>query len=203
MNTLKNIQTTAQQAGVKALTNSQLFQLLGINQEECDLRSLLTQNKEQILKTGCTLTTAIKIDALGEIAQRYEATPRMLQPKISSSADGYKHICGRMKHLSYEECWVMYLNRANMVIATERLSIGGVTSTIVDVKLIVKRALELLASSMILVHNHPSGNASPGGNDKIQTKILKDAANLFDISLLDHLIVAGDSYFSFADDGII
>ena len=83
------------------------------------------------------------------------------------------------------------------------MSIGGVSSTVVDVKIVVKNALEKLASSLILVHNHPSGNANPGENDRIQTKLLKEAASLFDIALLDHLIIAGDNYFSFADDGII
>jgi DNA repair protein RadC len=71
------------------------------------------------------------------------------------------------------------------------------------VKIIVKRALELLASSIVLIHNHPSGNDKPGENDKVQTKMLKEATNLFDISLLDHIIIAGEGYFSFADDGIM
>ncbi|MPN15856.1 hypothetical protein SDC9_163192 [bioreactor metagenome] len=73
----------------------------------------------------------------------------------------------------------------------------------VDIKIVIKNALEKLASSLILVHNHPSGNAKPGENDKVQTRLLKEAAALFDISLLDHLIIAGDEYFSFADDGLI
>ena len=97
----------------------------------------------------------------------------------------------------------MYLNRANKLISKERLSIGGISATVVDVKIVIKNALDKLASSIILVHNHPSGNPSPGENDKVQTRILKDAASLFDIALLDHLIIAGDGYFSFADDGII
>jgi DNA repair protein RadC len=108
-----------------------------------------------------------------------------------------------LKHLSHEECWVVYLNRANKVLIKEQLSIGGVCATVVDVKIILKRAIELLASSLILIHNHPSGNAKPGENDKVQTKLLKGAADLFDITLLDHVIIAGDSYFSFADDGIM
>lgn len=203
MNTLKDIQTTFQKDGVKSLSDSHLFQLLGINMDTCDLRNLLTQNKEQLLRTGCTLTTAMKINALGEIAQRYESTPIRKLEKIQSSQSAYLLISGQLKNLQHEECWVLYLNRANKLIARERLSIGGVSSTVVDVKIIMKRALELLASSLILVHNHPSGNNSPGENDKIQTKLLKAAADLFDVSLLDHLIIAGDSYFSFADDGLI
>ncbi|MPM87279.1 hypothetical protein SDC9_134375 [bioreactor metagenome] len=97
----------------------------------------------------------------------------------------------------------MYLNRANKLISKERLSVGGVSATVVDIKIVIKNALEKLASSLILVHNHPSGNAKPGENDKVQTRLLKEAAALFDISLLDHLIIAGDEYFSFADDGLI
>lgn len=203
MNTLKDIQTTFQKDGVKSLSNSQLFQLLGITMETCDLRALLNQNKEQILRTGCTLTTAMKLNALGEIAQRYESTPIRKLEAIQSSQSAYLLISGQLKNLQHEECWVLYLNRGNRLIARERLSIGGVSSTVVDAKIIMKRALELLASSLILVHNHPSGNNSPGENDKIQTKLLKAAAELFDVTLLDHLIIAGDSYFSFADDGLI
>ena len=70
-------------------------------------------------------------------------------------------------------------------------------------KIVIKNALDKLASSIILVHNHPSGNLNPGENDKTQTRMLKEAASLFDISLLDHLIIAGDGYFSFADDGLM
>lgn len=123
--------------------------------------------------------------------------------KINSSEYAAKAISPMLRDLGHEECWVLYLNRANKLVAKERVSAGGISSTIVDVKMIIRSALEKLASSIILVHNHPSGNPAPGENDKIQTKIIRKAASFFDITLLDHIIIAGDSYFSFADDGLI
>ena len=152
---------------------------------------------------GIGPTKAVIIAALFEIAKRYSTAENMLLTQIHSSSGAAGLISPILRDLSHEECWVMYLNRANKLISKERLSIGGVSATVVDVKIIIKTALEKLASSLILVHNHPSGNSKPGENDKVQTKILKEAAALFDISLLDHLIIAGDEYFSFADDGII
>lgn len=103
-------------------------------------------------------------------------------------------------HLDHEECWVIYLNRSNRVIARERLSSGGVSSTTFDVKLVVKRAVETLASSIILIHNHPGGKAAPGESDRKQTELLRKAAQVLDIMLLDHIIVAGNKYFSFSEE---
>ncbi|AGY52917.1 hypothetical protein BRDCF_p290 [Bacteroidales bacterium CF] len=146
---------------------------------------------------------AITLTALFEIARRYSLTENRTQAQIQSSSSAAGLISPILRDLSHEECWVLYLNRANKLISKERLSIGGVSATVVDIKIVIKNALEKLASSLILVHNHPSGNAKPGENDKVQTRLLKEAAALFDISLLDHLIIAGDEYFSFADDGLI
>lgn len=203
MNTLKEIQTIYTQAGVKSLRDSELLQMLGINLEKCDFRTIFNQNREELLKKGFRAATATKIVVLGEIAHRYATTPVEMLQSIKSSKDAAAIIANDLKYLSYEECWVMYLNRSNKLLKKERLSIGGVSSAIVDVKIVVKRALELLASAIILVHNHPSGSSSPGEHDKKQTQLLKNAAALFDISLLDHLIIAGDSFFSFADDGLL
>ncbi len=152
---------------------------------------------------GIGPSKAVLLLSVFEIFRRFQTSVGKEQPKIQSSAYAAKIISPILRDLSHEECWVMYLNRANKLISKERLSIGGVSATVVDVKIVIRSALEKLASSIILVHNHPSGNPIPGENDKVQTKILKDAASLFDISLLDHLIIAGDGYFSFADDGII
>lgn len=203
MRTLKEIQELYSKSGVKSLRDAELLHLVGINLESCDLRQLFTSNKEELIRKGYTQATAIKLTALGEIAHRYSLMPVPEKIALQSSAAAAKLVIPELKNLDHEECWVMYLNRANRLITKERLSSGGVTATVVDVKLVVKRALELLASSIILVHNHPSGNDKPGEHDKTQTRILKDAACLFDITLLDHIIVAGDKYFSFADDGII
>lgn len=192
-----------QQSGVKALRDVELLQLLGINLESCDFLELFKSSREALLRKGFRASTAIKLNALGEVAHRYSLTPTPEKLSIQSSGSVAKMMSPMLKHLSHEECWVVYLNRANKVLMKEQLSIGGVCATVVDVKIVLKRALELLACSLILIHNHPSGNSKPGDNDKVQTKILKGAAELLDISLLDHIIIAGDSYFSFADDGIL
>ncbi len=154
-------------------------------------------------KKGIGPSKAISITAIFEIAKRFNIAEAKVLTQIQSSTYAANIISPLLRDLAHEECWVMYLNRANKLISKERLSIGGVSATVVDVRIVIRNALEKLASSIILVHNHPSGNPKPGENDKVQTRLLKDAAALFDISLLDHLIIAGDEYFSFADDGIM
>jgi len=175
-----------------------------ISSNENSLRELSKLPIERLIeRKGIGPSKAIAIIAIFEIAKRFASIEIKSLTQIQSSAYAAKIISPILRDLSHEECWVMYLNRANKLISKERLSIGGVSATVVDVKIVLKNALEKLASSIILIHNHPSGNPKPGENDKVQTKLLKDAAALFDISLLDHLIIAGDEYFSFADDGIM
>ena len=169
-----------------------------------NLRELSKLGIDKLIeKNGIGPTKAISISAIFEIARRFNSSVTKELPQIQSSAYAANIISPILRDLPHEECWVLYLNRANKLISKERLSIGGVCATVVDIKIVVKNALEKLASSIILVHNHPSGNPNPGDNDKLQTKLLKEAASLFDISVLDHLIIAGDQYFSFADDGLI
>ena len=153
--------------------------------------------------SGIGSVKAIKLIATFEIFKRILTENNGEPLQIKSSQYAATMMSPLLKDLNREECWVIYMNRANRLISKERISIGGVSATVIDVKIVIKSALEKLASSIILIHNHPSGNSTPGENDKLQTKILKDAARLFDISLLDHIIIAGDSYYSFADDGII
>lgn len=100
----------------------------------------------------------------------------------------------------YESVFVMFLNRANKVIGYAKISQGGTTSSIIDNKIILKYALDCLASGIILVHNHPSGNTSPSEQDRKHTKILKDACVLFDITLLDHIILTDNNYYSFLNE---
>ncbi len=169
-----------------------------------NLRSLMCSNIEKLKEIkGIGNSKALAVAVVGELTKRITETEARQLPNIKSSSSAAKLISPALRDLSHEECWVLYLNRANKLISKERLSIGGISATVVDVKIIIKNALEKLASSIILVHNHPSGNPYPGENDKNQTKLLKDAAAFFDISLLDHLIIAGDSYYSFADEGLM
>lgn len=103
----------------------------------------------------------------------------------------------------YESFFIILLNRANNVIGWAKISQGGVVGTIVDVKIIVKYVIDSLASGVILVHNHPSGKLSASNKDKKITERLKDIVRLFDSSILDHIILTEDNYFSFADNGIL
>lgn len=175
-----------------------------INAAGNNLRSLTNMSIDSLKKIkGIGPTKALVITAVSELTRRISSEEVKSSQQIKSSEYAAKIISPVLRDLSHEECWVMYLNRANRLIAKERLSKGGVSATVVDVKIVVKNALEKLASSIILVHNHPSGNPTPGDADKVQTKALHEAASMFDITLLDHLIIAGDTYFSFSDQGLM
>jgi DNA repair protein RadC len=123
--------------------------------------------------------------------------------KISGSKDAYDLVKSDLLDISHEQFWILMLNRANRVIKKCMISQGGVAGTVADPKIIFKLALEELASGVILAHNHPSGNLTASQADIDLTKKLKDAGRLLDIQVLDHLIVAGQKYFSFADEGLI
>ena len=127
----------------------------------------------------------------------------LVWPKITSSKDAYNIIFPLISDLQHEEFWVLLLNRSNKIIDKTKISQGGVTGTVIDVKIILKKAIEKLASSVILCHNHPSGNIEPSEADIGITRKLKEAAEIMDIKLLDHIIVADNSYFSFLDEGIL
>ncbi len=105
--------------------------------------------------------------------------------------------------LKHEEVWVLLLNRANKVLKKIQVSKGGVTGTVVDVRMIMKEAIDSLASAMILCHNHPSGNSNPSGDDDNITRKLKEAGKIMEIQLLDHIIVCDHSYYSYLDRGRI
>ena len=105
--------------------------------------------------------------------------------------------------LPHEEFWVLYLNNANKVLSKTQLSKGGITATLVDVRLLFKKAIEISAVAIIICHNHPSGKTEPSSQDKVLTKKIKEGGVSLDIKLLDHLIITEKSYFSFADNGKI
>lgn len=146
---------------------------------------------------------AITICAAFELGRRF-STEKTVTDKVSirDSSMIWKIMQPLLRGLQYEECWVLWLNRANYIIGKEKLSKGGMSATIVDIKLIISKTLEKKASGIILVHNHPSGNPKPGDADIRQTEALKKALTTFDISFLDHIIVCDDRYFSFADNRV-
>jgi len=152
---------------------------------------------------GIGRAKAINIMAALELGRRRKTSGISDNHKIQSSNDVFSIFNPILSDLRYEEFWLIYLNRSNRIISRSKISQGGISGTITDVRLIMKRALELLASSIIICHNHPSGNKEPSEADKRITSKIKEASSLFDISLLDHLIIAENEYFSFADNGII
>lgn len=144
---------------------------------------------------------AVTIGAALELGKRLcSEVPDVRKNIIHSPADVYRELSPVLRGLQHEECWILYLSRNNRVISREQLSVGGQSETIVEVKSVVRRALDLRASSLILVHNHPSGDPHPGNADIKLTLNLRKALDTFDISLLDHVIVSDGRYYSFADE---
>lgn len=143
---------------------------------------------------------AVVVLAAMEVARRYAFSPPTENRPIRQSRDAYEQLRPLLSDLMHEEFWVLYLNNANRVQNSFQLSKGGLTGTLVDVRLILKKALELGAVGLILAHNHPSGNLRPSKADLQITRKAKKAAGLMDIRLLDHLIVHGSEYYSFADE---
>ena len=152
---------------------------------------------------GFGKTTAIKLQSALELG--YRATLNKSKPslKIGNSHQVYALIKDKFYQLPHEEFWVVYLNRSNRVIGMDRTSKGGVSGTLVDPRIIFKAAVQKLASSIILVHNHPSGNLNASRADIELTRKLISAGKQLDIAVLDHLIITDEKYLSFADEGMI
>lgn len=146
---------------------------------------------------------AITIVAAFELGRRKKEYDTDEKPKITSSKDAYEILKRDLLDIQHEEFWVLLLNRANRVIRKHQVSQGGVSGTVADPKIIFKSALEELASGIILAHNHPSGNLTASQADIDLTRKLKDAGKLLEIQVLDHVIVAGQKYYSFADEGML
>ena len=145
--------------------------------------------------------TVVAAFELGRRAFSEDALGRM--QTVSDPKTVYQLMIPHMKGLDHEECWVLFLNSANVLIGKEMMSKGGLEATVMDCKMIARRALERMASSVILVHNHPSGSAMPGTADVNQTGILKKALSTCDICLTDHVVISDKGYYSFADEQLI
>ena len=135
---------------------------------------------------------------LGRRRQIFESSTKLV---IRNSIDAYSLIKPYLADLIREEFWVFHLNRASTVVLAEKLSIGGVSGTTVDIRLLYKSALERLTSSIILAHNHPSNQMRPSSSDIELTKQVVAAGKIFDIDVVDHLIVGASTFYSFADEG--
>ena len=152
---------------------------------------------------GIGMRRAERLVVAAEIGRRVAMTNSAEVVSISTDADVVRLMRGQLESISHEECWVLYLTSSNRLIERQRVSQGGVQATVVDHRLIVKRALELLSTQIIMVHNHPSGAASPSEADKVLTRKVAEAAALFDIKLLDHIIIAREGNFSFRREKLL
>lgn len=170
-----------------------------------DLNQLcqLTVKVLQSRYKGIGEAKAIGIKASLEIARRKSMIGKVDKYQIQSSHAAFKLLNPLIGDLPHEEFWIILLNRANKVIKTECVSQGGITGTVTDIRLIMKMAIEVFATGIILSHNHPSGNLKPSEQDIQITHRIRDAGQIFEIPVLDHLIVTESGYFSFMDEGIL
>lgn len=177
----------------------QLLQGVGNN-----LHALARLSVKDLMKIkGIGEAKAIAVIAALELGRRRREIEVEEKPRISGSRDCFLILQPHLQDLPHEEFWILVLNRANRVIAKHRISQGGVAGTVADPKIIFKLAVSDLASAIILAHNHPSGNLAASQADIDLTRKMKHAGNLLEIQILDHLIVAGQKYFSFADEGML
>jgi len=159
---------------------------------------------KQLMKfKGIGEAKAVSIAAALEIGRRRQNEKASVKAQISSSKAVFDLLQPLVADLPHEEFWIVYLNNSNKVIHKAQLSKGGITGTLVDVRLVIKQALELGAVSVILAHNHPSGALKPSEADKKITNKLQKASEAMDIRVLDHVIITQNKYYSFADNNLI
>lgn len=206
--------------GAESLTNAELLAILirAGNKEEnaIDLARKILAGADNSLGNlkkfsytdlskfkGIGTGKALSIMAAFELGRRSEMEHPQFYPGIHSSEMAASILIPILRDLPHEECWLLHLNKSNKLISKERLSKGGLDATVVDIRLIIKNCMEKRSCHIVLAHNHPSGNCKPGASDKAMTEKLKKGAQMCDIELVDHIIVAGNEYFSFADEGLI
>ncbi|GAL68209.1 RadC family protein [Jejuia pallidilutea] len=159
--------------------------------------------KQLMAFKGIGEAKAITIAAALELGRRRRGEEALEKKRITSSTSVFELMQPVIGELEHEEFWIVYLNNSNKVIQKNQLSKGGITGTLVDVRLVLKTALETGATALILAHNHPSGTLKPSEADKQITQKLKSAALSLDIKVLDHLIITEKAYFSFADEALL
>lgn len=209
------------QKGVGALTDSELLAILIgsgndkesavelsrriLHKSENNINKLARLSVNDLVKDfrGIGPAKAITITAALELGRRRQIEDVPVKNKITSSKDAYNQLYPLLSDLNHEETWALILDRSNKVVSTMQVSRGGISGTVVDIRLILREALNHFASGIILGHNHPSGNTTPSPQDTAITKKLKEAAKWMDIILLDHIIVCGEDYYSYADNGLI
>ncbi|MBD8348205.1 RadC family protein [Dysgonomonas sp. HGC4] len=170
-----------------------------------NLNSLGKLNINDLIQNfnGIGEAKAITIIAALELGKRRKLSDSEKQQRILLSKDVYNIFQPILGDLRHEESWVLLMNSSNKVLKKILASKGGITGTVIDIRLIIKEAIENLATNIVLVHNHPSGSTKPSDEDNIVTKKLKDACNLLDIYLMDHVIICDDDYYSYRDNMLL
>ncbi|PIF06334.1 MAG: hypothetical protein CSA36_02270 [Draconibacterium sp.] len=206
--------------GARSLTDAELIAILigsgNLNETAVELsRRILTSANNNlnelgrksidVLKAfnGIGEAKAITIVAAMELGRRRKDANVFNNNKINGSKDAADFFIPLLGDLPHEEFWILLLNRGNKIIDSFMISQGGISGTVIDVRIILKRAIEKMASSMILCHNHPSGTLQASKADQKITKKIENAAKIMDISVLDHIIVGQNRYLSFADEGML
>jgi DNA repair protein RadC len=171
---------------------------------ENSLNRLGKQSVRELMQfRGIGMARAVAITAALELGRRRKDEDVFEKPSVHSSRDAYSIMQPIMGDLMHEEFWVLLLNRSNRLLEVLRTSQGGISGTVTDIRMILKNAILHSASSMVLCHNHPSGNLKPSKADLDITKKMAEAARLMDVKVLDHIIMADRNYFSFADEGLL
>lgn len=216
----KQIREKLLSRGASTLTDAELLSLLLVDsggtllpvdtaerllrQWNGSLSAIAAENISAIRQRGAiSIRSAATICAALELGRRMNIENASQAQSINCTQDAVRLLRPAMTNLQHEEFWAIYLTSTNRIIERRMISSGGVSSTVVDAKLIVKRAIELLATSIILVHNHPSGTAQPSQMDRVITDNTIAAARLFDISVLDHIIISREESFSFMQAGLM
>ena len=169
-----------------------------------NLHDLCRLSVDQLKKIKCIgPVKAVTIIAAFELGNRRKEAERPECIRITSSNEAFRLMLPVIGDLVHEEFWILLMNRSNRCVKKQKISQGGISGTVIDIRLILKYAVELLASSMIICHNHPSGNLQPSEADNKITKKIMESAKIMDIQLLDHLIIADNTYFSYADNGLM
>ena len=206
--------------GVEALSNAELLAIImrsGSREDDAvELsRKILADFNNNLNELGkATLpqlkrhkgmgeTKAVSIISALELGRRRNTGEIIEKKIIASSKDFFLLFHPLLSDLPHEEFWIIFLNNSNRIMDMKRLSVGGLANTSVDVRMIMKMALERLASRIALCHNHPSGSTTPSNHDIILTKKIKEGGALLDIELIDHVIISDNKYHSFADEGMI
>lgn len=175
-----------------------------LHEVDNDLNLLAKMNYEELIKfKGVGQVKAITLLACFELVKRKTALKTDLRPKIISSSITYELLKPYLLNLIREEFYILFLNRANRLISCEQISTGGYKGTVVDAKLVFKRAIDLKSEAIVLAHNHPSGTLRPSDEDISLTKSMKEMGKLLQIIVIDHLIFTDFGYFSFSDNGIL